>query len=117
MTPSEDQVLDMARKIVTERGVSLSEAVAIAEASLAPDTAFPDRFTVTIPVRAKVARWVAAEFSGHPTLSVEDRLGEYLSIHLARARIIALRAGEAPAEVGMGRAVSVPRDKFKEGQE
>jgi hypothetical protein len=102
----------MAQKIKADRGVSLTDAMIEAENALKPAPIIPESFTVTIPVKARVARWINLEFGGHPEFSIEDRLGAYLSGVLGRSRIAAMRFAEEGEDITEGKAVTLRRDQF-----
>lgn len=109
----EELILNRAREIRSERGVSLTDAMILAESELNPTDrppAYPESFTITIPVRPRVSRWIVQLFGGHPTFTIEERLSAYLVTVLNRARVQSIRLSEAPAEVGKGDAVTLRRE-------
>lgn len=112
--PTDDQILERAKAIQSERGGSLTDAMISAEEQLRPKPKLPEAFTVTIPVKARVARWVMAEFEPVGDFSTEDRLGAWLAGELGRARIRAMRAAEDAPDIGQGGAVTMTRHKFQE---
>lgn len=109
---SDDIILTRAQAIKAERGLSLTDAMIAAEDELRPAPVIPESFTVTIPVKARVARWIAEEFGGHPSFSVEERLGAYLTTVLSRSRVSAMRYAEDGADVQEGKAVTLTRAQF-----
>lgn len=111
---TDDEILERAREIASETGVSLTDAMIRAEAELAPKPEIQKEFTVTLDLKPRVARWVLTEFQAYGGHSVEDRLAAYLVTVLNRARTTSMRAAEDAPEVGRGGAVTVPRHKFKE---
>jgi len=116
MSDNKDEILlARAREIVADRGGSLTEAMLAAEAELAPKSELPTSFTVMIQVKPRVAKWVIEEFGGHPSLTIEERLGAFLEIELAhtRGRVIKVRREQAQITKGGG-AVTVTRDKIEE---
>jgi len=114
MTENNDEnVLARAQEIKAERGVTLVEAMFLADQELTPAAPMITDFTVTITVKPRVASWIMREFRATATHSVEDRLGAYLTIVLNRARISAMRVQAEPPEIGKGEAVSMTRDQFQ----
>lgn len=111
--PNEDQILDRAREIQTEQGVSLVDAMILAEQELAPAASVPDSFTVTIPVKARVAKWIMREFVARDGFTVEDRLSAYLAVVLNRSRVTAMREAQEAPEIGEGQAVTMTRRQFQ----
>lgn len=109
---TDDQLLELAQKIKAERGISLTDAMIAAEDELTPAPSIPTSFTVTIPVKGRVGKWIAEEFGGHTTHSIEERLGAFLSIILSRSRVSAMRAAEEGEEVQDGKAVTLRRAQF-----
>jgi len=109
--PSDAQILELAQEIVIDEGLSLVDAMIMAEEKLMPrhKDAPPEGFAVYVKVKPRVARWIVQEFGGHAELSIEDRLGAYLATVLNRMRIKAIRLGEASPSVGNDGAVSVRR--------
>mgnify|MGYP006436186277 CR=1 FL=1 len=110
---TDEKVLERAQEIKAERGISLMDAMIRAEEELAPKPVTPSEFTVTIPVKPRVARWVLAEFAATSTHSTEERLGAYLSSMLNRSRVSAMRANQESPDIGEGGAVSMSRQEFQ----
>ena len=112
--PTDEEILELAQTIKAEReGLSLTDAMLIAEDELQPVAEIPADFTVTIPVKKRVAGWILREFGGHPQLSVEERLGAYLATVLSRSRVQAIRASEDGQDVTEGKAVTLTRSQFQ----
>lgn len=111
---TDDKILARAQEIKASRGISLTDAMIRAEEELAPKPTVPADFTVTIPVKPRVARWILAEFTPTKTHTTEQRLAAYLATVLGRSRITAMRYAEEPAEIGEGGAVTLRREKFQQ---
>ncbi len=109
----DEKILDLAKNIQAERGGSLTDAMIMAEDQLSPRGEVPESFTVTIPVKARVASWILREFQPTKTHTTEERLAAYLQVVLNRARITAIRYAEEPPEIGEGSAVSMRREQFQ----
>lgn len=109
---TDEQILERAMAIKSERGISLTDAMIAAEDELTPEAAIPKDFTVTVPVKARVAKWILDEFGDHPTYSVEERLAAYLTTVLSRSRVMAMRYAEEGEDVTEGKAVTLRRDQF-----
>ena len=109
---TDEEVLELAQKIKADRGLSLTDAMIAAEDELSPAPSIPESFTVTIPVKGRVAKWIMEEFGGHATHSVEDRLAAYLTTVLSRSRVQAMRYAEEGEDVQEGKAVTLRRDQF-----
>lgn len=109
----EAQIIMKAREIQAEQGVSLVDAMILAEQELAPEASVPESFTVTIPVKARVAKWVMREFVARDGFSVEDRLAAYLAVVLNRSRVTAMREAQEAPEIGEGQAVTMTRRQFQ----
>lgn len=110
---TDEKILEKAKEIQAESGGSLMDAMLKAEAQLAPKPTVPTEFTVTIPVKPRVARWLIEEFSPTAEFSTEDRLAAYLATVLNRSRIQAMRAGQDAPDIQKGQAVTMTRDQFK----
>lgn len=110
---TDEKILARAQEIRAERGGSLTDAMIRAEAELQPEASVPGEFTVTIPVKPRVARWILSEFAPVGGYSVEERLAAYLVTVLNRARISALRTAEEAPEITEGRAVTLRRTDFQ----
>ncbi len=111
---TDDQILELAQEIKSKEGGSLTDAMLKAEERLAPKPSIPEDFTVTIPVKPRVARWIVEEFGGHAHHSLETRLGAYLTTVLNRARIDTIRIAEEAPDIQEGQAVTMTRAKFVE---
>ena len=109
---TDEQVLQRAQEIKTERGISLTDAMIAAEDELTPAPSIPESFTVTIPVKGRVAKWIMEEFGGHAKYPLEERLGAYLTTVLSRSRVQAMRYAEEGEDVQEGKAVTLRRDQF-----
>lgn len=116
MSDQQDKMIAAARKMATEKGIPLSEAMETVEARLIP-RAGPTEFAVTIRLKPRVARWVSDNFGGHPKFTVEERLGAWLVTLINQQRAGHIASGRAadPQAVGSGSAVTVHRSQFKEG--
>lgn len=115
MTDTNDEkVLARAQEIKAQRGISLADAMIWASEELAPRPSVPAEFTVTIPVKPRVARWIMSEFERTKTHTTEERLAAYLGIILNRARVTAMRFAEEAPDIQEGGAVTMPRAKFQQ---
>lgn len=112
-TPDE-KLLEMAREIQKERGVSLTDAMIRAEEKLTPKEPMQTSFTVTIDVKPRIARWLVEEFRPTKDHTTEERLAAYLSIVLSRARVSAIRYAEEAPDIGEGGAVTMRREQFQQ---
>jgi len=110
---NDEKILARAQEIKAERGLSLTDAMLSAEDELAPAPVVPASFTVTIPVKSRVARWIMQEFTPTKTHTTEARLAAYLQIVLNRSRVAALRAAEEGPDIGEGGAVTLRREQFQ----
>lgn len=110
--PTDEQILERAKEIQGETGLSLMDAMQKAQDELTPAPVIPSDFTITIKAKPRVAAWVVEQFGGHPTLSIEDRLGAYMSEYLPRLRIEAKRMQEDAPDIGEGEAVTMSRTQF-----
>lgn len=113
MSEQDELILEKARKIQKKKGVSLTDAMIMAEDELMPKAEVPGEFTVTIPVKARVARWVLDEFKPTKTHTTEERLAAYLVVVLNRARMTSIRLSEEAPDIGEGGAVTMRRDQFQ----
>ena len=111
---ADEKILARAREIAAELKISLTDAMIRAEDELAPKPTVPADFTVTIPVKARVARWILEEFAPTKTHTAEERLAAYLATALSRARVTAMRFSEEVPEIGKGGAVCITRRQFQE---
>jgi hypothetical protein len=110
---TEEQLLSRAKELQAERpGLSLTDAMIAAEDELQPEPTIPTSFTVTIPVKARVAKWILDEFGGHAKFPIEERLGAFLTTILSRTRVQAMRYAEEGEDVQEGKAVTLRREKF-----
>ena len=108
------QILARAQEIRAQRGLSLVEAMILAEeeliAALKGDD-LPASFTITLQVKPRVARWILATFGGHAKYTVEERLAAYLVTVMNRSRITAIRRSEPAPEIPKGgEAVTLRRE-------
>lgn len=110
---NDETILTRAKEIQRERGGSLTDAMIRAEEELAPKATVPAEFTVTIPVKPRVARWIVEEFAPTRTHTTEERLAAYLEVCLNRARITAMRFAEEAPEIQEGGAVTLRREQFQ----
>lgn len=110
---ADEKILARAQEIKAERGISLTDAMIRAEDELAPKPTVPADFTVTIPVKPRVARWIVEEFEPTKTHTTEERLAAYLATVLSRARVTAMRFAEEAPEIGEGGAVTLRREQFQ----
>lgn len=113
MTNKDEEILSQARAIQEATGKSLIDAMILAEEKLTPKAEVPSEFTVTIPVKARVARWIVEEFAATPTHSTEERLAAYLITVLNRARMTSIRMAEEAPDIGEGGAVTLRRADFQ----
>ena len=111
---TDEKILVRAQEIKAERGISLTDAMIRAEDELAPKPSVPSDFTVTIPVKPRVARWIVEEFAPTKTHTTEERLAAYLTIILSRSRVTAMRFAEDAPEIGEGGAVTLRREQFQQ---
>ena len=109
----DEKILVRAQEIKKERGISLTDAMLSAEAELAPKPSYPADFTVTIPIRPRVSRWIVDTFIASDTHTTEERLAAYLAICLNRARVSAMRFAEEAPDIGEGGAVTLRREQFQ----
>lgn len=110
---SEAEILEKAREIQSAQGVSLVDAMILAEQELAPAASVPESFTVTIPVKPRVAKWIMREFVARDGFTIEDRLAAYLGVVLNRSRVTAMREAQEAPEIGEGQAVTMTRRQFQ----
>ena len=114
MTENQDEkILARAQEIKAERGISLTDAMISAEFELAPKPEIPASFTVTIPLKPRIASWILREFVPTKTHTTEDRLAAYLAIVLSRARVTATRHAEEGQDIQEGSAVTLRREQFQ----
>ena len=110
---NDDELLARAQEIQADKGGSLTDAMILAESELSPKPSVPASFTVTVEIKPRVARWIMEEFAATATHTTEQRLGAYLSTHLSRARVTAMRYAEEAPEIGEGGAVTMRRAQFQ----
>lgn len=112
---NDDQILSLAQEIKTERGIPLVEAMDIAAHKISNAGKEIDCiFKLEIELKPRVAKFFRSSFSGHPTLSVEERLSKYLAMVLNRLRGDALARTRSEADVEEGRANTLRRSTFLE---
>lgn len=111
-TPTDDQILERAREIKERTGVTLSEAMFVAEKELSPKPAIPETFEIELNVKPKVSRWIIETFQPTKTHTREQRLAAFISQMLNRTRVSALRAMEQGEDIQEGRAVTLSRSQF-----
>lgn len=114
---TDEKILARAQEIKAERNISLTDAMIRAEPAfqaLAPKPTVPADFTVTIPVKPRVARWIVEEFAPTKTHTTEERLAAYLGIILNRARVTAMRFAEDAPDIQEGGAVTLRREQFQQ---
>ena len=111
---ADEKILARAQEIKVERNISLTDAMIRAEEELAPKPTVPADFTVTIPVKPRVARWIVEEFAPTKTHTTEERLAAYLGIILNRARVTAMRFAEDAPDIQEGGAVTLRREQFQQ---
>jgi len=110
---NDEKILERAQEIKADRGVSLTDAMLIAEGEMKPKAKVPESFDVTIKVKPRVAKWIMSEFSGHPKFTLEERLGATLATYLSRSRVRVRRMADEGGEIQEGKAVTLRRDVFK----
>jgi len=112
---NDEKLLVEARKIQKKEGVSLTDAMVAAEARHAPKSRpYPEHYTVTIPVKQPVSRWIQGVFKSNNAANLEDRLGAYLGQHLARAMVKYRNDAADVPPITDGGAVTVRADQLKE---
>lgn len=111
--PTEDQILELARKIKDREGLSLTDAMIKAEQKLTKPTADCE-FTIKLTLKPKVAKFYRKEFEGHPDLTVEERLAIWVGMLLQQQRGQALVRHRAEMKVQEGRVVTVRHSAFLE---
>lgn len=113
--PSDEEVLELAQKIKAEKDIPLVEAMDIAANRLTKNSKDVDcDFEMTITLKPRVAKFFRREFSGHPTLSVEERLALYLGGVMNRLRGEALARTREDLQITEGKANTVRRSSFLE---
>lgn len=110
----DEKILARAQEIKAELGCSLTDAMIRAEEELAPRPTVPEGFTITIPVKPRVARWIVTEFAPTKTHTTEERLAAFLAIVLNRSRVTAMRYAEEAPDIQEGGAVTLRRAQFQE---
>lgn len=111
---TEDMIIEKAREIQKEAGLSLVDAMVEAEARLQPKPELQTEFSVTINVKPREGKWLVDMFAGHPSLSIEERMGVWLAGEISRARGRVIKEQRAQAAIAKGGAVTVTRDKIEE---
>lgn len=112
---TDDEILVEAQRIKAERGISLVEAMDIAAAKMANAGKEIDcSFEITLELKPRVAKFFRDSFAGHPTMSVEQRLGKFLEMQLNRLRGEALAKTRAEADIVEGQANTIRRSTFLE---
>jgi len=113
--PTDDEILALAQEIKGERGVTLVEAMDIAAHKLTNQGAEVDtRFEIVLDLKPRVAKFFRESFSGHPTLTVEERLAAFLVMQLNRLRGEALARTRSEADIEEGQANTLRRSTFLE---
>ncbi len=112
MSDKDEEILGRARAIQEATGKSLTDAMIMAEEELTPKAEVPSEFTVTIPVKPRVARWIVEEFAPTATHTTEERIAAYLITVLNRARMTSIRMAEEAPDIGEGEAVTMRRADF-----
>ena len=109
-----DDIVERARALQAERGGSLSAALAVIEeeAATAVPEDLPEELRIVLRPKRRVMAWLVREFGGHPSLSIEERLGAYVERELGRAKAAASAASRAAMQVREGEAVTVTRDQL-----
>lgn len=109
------EILALANEIKEQKGVSLLEAMEIAEGRINRRGDEVDCvFRLEITLKPRVARFFRDSFKGHPSLTVEERLSIYLAGILNRLRGEALARTRAEAEIIEGKAHTIRRETFVE---
>lgn len=112
---TDEQILELAQQIKAERGVPLVEAMDIAATKLTNQGREVDcTFHLTLELKPRVAKFFRDSFAGHPSMTVEERLAAYLTMHLNRLRGEALSRTRAEADIQEGQANTLRRSTFLE---
>jgi hypothetical protein len=110
---TDDEILALAQEIKTERGVSLVEAMDIASVKLNNAGKEIDcNFKLDLTLKPRVAKFFRDSFSGHPDLSVEERLSKFVEMQLNKLRGEALARTRSEAEIEEGKANTIRRSTF-----
>jgi len=113
--PTDDEILALAQEIKGERGVTLVEAMDIAaHKHTNQGDEFDTRFEIVLELKPRVAKFFRENFSGHPTLTVEERLAAFLVMQLNRLRGEALARTRSEADIEEGQANTLRRSTFLE---
>lgn len=110
---SDEAVLDLAQQIKAEKGVSLIEAMDMAAIRLQGGGEVDCTFHLTLTLKPRVAKFFRDSFSGHPTLTVEERLAAFITMQLNRLRGEALARTREEPEIEKGQAATLRRSSFK----
>lgn len=112
-THSDDEILALAQEIKADRGISLVEAMDIAAIRMENKGKEIDcDFTLRLTLKPRVAKFFRESFAGHPTLSVEDRLAQYLVMYLNRLRGEALARTREEGDIVQGQSNTLRRSTF-----
>lgn len=111
----DDAILERAQAIKAERNISLVEAMDIAAAQFANAGREIDTvFEIRLELKPRVAKFFRESFADHPTMTVEERLGAFLTMQLNRLRGEALARTRTEAEITEGTAATIRRSTFLE---
>lgn len=115
-TVTDEQILELAQELKAEHGISLVEAMDMASAKLnkAAGKEIDCEFLLPVTLKPRVAKFFRDTFSGHPDLTVDQRMGKYVEILLNKVRGEALVRTREEPEVRKGEAVSVRHSTFLE---
>lgn len=110
---TDEQILELAQEIKAERGIPLVEAMDIASSKLRNGGAEIDcTFTLELELKPRVAKFFRENFAGHPTMTVEERLASFVTMHLNRLRGEALARSRAEGDIQEGKANTLRRSTF-----
>lgn len=110
---TDDEILELAQRLKAERGMSLVEAMDLASAKLANHGGEIDcTFRIELQLKPRVAKFIRDSFSGHPTMTVEERLAAFLAIQINRLRGEALARTRAEGDITEGEATTLRRSTF-----
>lgn len=112
---TDDQVLELAQEIKENKGISLLEAMDIASSQLENQGQEIDCvFNLEVTLKPRVAKFFRETFSGHPKLSVEERLALFVAMQMNKIRGDALARTRAEADITDGKANTIRRSTFME---
>lgn len=110
---TDEQILELAQEIKTDRGISLVEAMDIASTKLNNAGQEVDcTFNIELTLKPRVAKFFRESFAGHPDLSVEQRMALFIAMQLNKLRGEALARTRAEADIEEGKANTIRRSTF-----